>query len=1232
MIAVSALLAVLAAQPMKLGYEYDITREKVPTPETIRRVVDIVAGLGYGQLQLYFKDNFAYTGHEAVWGDRDHLTAQEVKDLDRYCVSKGVELIPYQSSFGHLEPWFARTNYLHLAECPKGTFYVPEYKRDFNTAALCATSPESIRFIDGLFDELFPCFSSKYVNLGCDEVWDLHATDGRSLPEIRKRGRGQVYCDFILKLRDSVNRRGRTMMFWSDIIRNYPELVRTLPSDIVALDWNYEDDDSFEKTTPDLKKAPCRFYTCPGTSSWCSFWGRHANMRGNVRRAWAEGRRNGAEGLLLTDWGDNGYPQPWIVSLPALVYTAALVKEGTELSDEEIARRVDAICGCRCGASLVRAGNAYRKIGTNLANGTPLYRLCCSPAKIRAETWYRQDEFEAAVAELRAAAKLRDLAGAPDWVRDDLALSDLLVEFLDRRVRGDDRDLRPVFAEEYGRLWNRQNRPKGLAASLKKVFRPTVDVQIVVPAEETVTRKTAAKELKDYLVKATGQKVRIVREGETGPGKRIHLGPTAFAAKSGIATGSLGKEEWVIRGSGDDLVLAGGEPRGTLYAVYHYLEDVLGVHWFTPYDESVPETSELKFDGLALRGRPSMPYRDVYTGGGSVFLARSRMNVQWAPEHGSQMVYSRTGGGCHTMYRNIGTPDDLERLFAEHPEYFPLIDGRRRFEKKTYQTQFCLTNPGLRKLWIGKLREHIRADRALAEKLGIDLPMFYAVDQNDAGDGFCQCADCLAVLKRYGGDAKRKSPLLLDFANAVADALKDEVPEGTVFQMLCCSITAEPPVGLVARPNVGIRLADVSSNMLRPWTDPCNAVQYERLRKWSRICRSIASWDYSVTYGSETCTGLPTPILRAYSSDLRTLAHEFNGCGVFFEHEGDLEADMRDLKLWMEFKMAENVDADYEELLRTFTDGYYGKAGRKVRDYVALLEKAALDARANVTYYPGLSSYSFLDVRTVAAAYALRAAALAAVADDPEVAARVEFAFLSLDRYYLIRGGSFRKAAKGLGVDGLPSAEEVSSRYRRVWRHEETRRGVRKPKPGMRDPLDEFMAVVSKHKDLPVPAEFKDVPEEALTLVNAGYANVYNHYVRLVPDGESAAGEAIRVDAKAIREHTVIDREEKVGWLVYPFRGIVWPTRTGNIRTTAVGSPGRIPSGYRWYKVAEDVQLLPQSSLSLFTGFHIPIEGAVNDPSEYGQKYDVWASVKVVGDCEAFFVDQVAAIRKTRNY
>ena len=86
------------AEPVTLGYEYDITRDKTPTQETLRRVVDIVSSLGYTQLHLYFKDNFAYPGHELVWGGRAHLTAGEARELDAYCRGKGVELVPYHVS------------------------------------------------------------------------------------------------------------------------------------------------------------------------------------------------------------------------------------------------------------------------------------------------------------------------------------------------------------------------------------------------------------------------------------------------------------------------------------------------------------------------------------------------------------------------------------------------------------------------------------------------------------------------------------------------------------------------------------------------------------------------------------------------------------------------------------------------------------------------------------------------------------------------------------------------------------------------------------------------------------------------------------------------------------------------------------------------------------------------------------------------------------------------------
>ena len=465
-----ASVAAVSPQPMKLGYVYDITREKVPTAETLRRVADIVSSLGYEQMQLYFKDNFAYPQHQEVWQCRSYVTPEEVKAFDRYCASKGMELVPYQSAFGHLEPWMKFERYRKLAE-NDGKYYCTALGCEMNGAALCPTAPESLDFLNGLFDELLPCFSSRYVNLGCDEVWDLHSATGRSAEEIRRKGSGRVYLEFLLKTHALLKSRGKTMMFWSDIIRNYPHLVNELPEDMVALDWSYEGSAPYNLTTSALKHAPCRYYVCPGTSSWCSFFGRHHNMRANVQNAWHWGKRNGAEGLLLTDWGDNGHPQPWIVSLPSLVFTSMLLKNGMPPSDEVIAAKVDEICRCKVGASLICAANAYlRATDPHMENGTMLYRISMQTKNFKMPHFLTVEDFRSAIGKLKAAKAMRDLAGAPEWVKDDVELIDILADLVERRVEGDRRNLVEHYRKQYSKLWLKQNRSGGLEESLKKVF------------------------------------------------------------------------------------------------------------------------------------------------------------------------------------------------------------------------------------------------------------------------------------------------------------------------------------------------------------------------------------------------------------------------------------------------------------------------------------------------------------------------------------------------------------------------------------------------------------------------------------------------------------------------------------------------------------------------------------------------------------------------------------------
>ena len=114
---------------------------------------------------------------------------------------------------------------------------------------------------------------------------------------------------------------------------------------------------------------------------------------------------------------------------------------------------------------------------------------------------------------------------------------------------------------------------------------------VIVQADNaTEPEKFAAKELATFLKRVTGAEFPVVAEQSLTADRasRIYVGWTGYASRQGIDTSKLGEEEWVIRTVGDDLVLAGGQPRGTMYAVYDFLEDHVGCHWLDRKTEVIP--------------------------------------------------------------------------------------------------------------------------------------------------------------------------------------------------------------------------------------------------------------------------------------------------------------------------------------------------------------------------------------------------------------------------------------------------------------------------------------------------------------------------------------------------------------------------------------------------------------------------------------------------------------------
>ncbi|MHB0913892.1 MAG: family 20 glycosylhydrolase [Armatimonadota bacterium] len=296
------------------GVMLDISRDKVPTMETLYRLVDMLSEWKINQLQLYTEHAFAYLAHPVVWRDADPMTGEQVEGLDAYCRERFIELVPNQNSFGHMERWLAHPEYNSLAEAPEGCDTIWGWRKAFS---LCPEDARSIPLVAGLYDELLPHFTSTLVNVGLDETVDLGC--GRSREACEKRGKGRVYLDYLLKIHRLVTERKRKMMFWGDIIVGHPELIPELPEDVLALEWGYEAGHPFAERGEKFAASGIPFYVCPGTSSWNSLAGRTENCIGNIGNAARNGLAHSAIGLLVTDWGDNGHWQPLSVSYLGLM-------------------------------------------------------------------------------------------------------------------------------------------------------------------------------------------------------------------------------------------------------------------------------------------------------------------------------------------------------------------------------------------------------------------------------------------------------------------------------------------------------------------------------------------------------------------------------------------------------------------------------------------------------------------------------------------------------------------------------------------------------------------------------------------------------------------------------------------------------------------------------------------------------------------------------------------------
>lgn len=447
------------------------------------------------------------------------------------------------------------------------------------------------------------------------------------------------------------------------------------------------------------------------------------------------------------------------------------------------------------------------------------------------------------------------------------------------------------------------------------------DWTIVVDDEAIPSERYAAEEFKFLFFEATGIRLPIEMT-PSKPTQNIFIGTGLDMRISNVSFSieDLGAEGLRIRITPENIAIAGGHPRGTLYGVYEFAERYLGVRFLTYNHTHIPKAEgQLTIPCEDYSYEPTFSFRWSYFGENRnrpEFAARLRVNTVTHYEHlggiTSQQLIS------HSLNKQL----PVSKYGKEHPEYFALVNGERSLDMWGGGPEPCVTNPEVIDIVTEAVFKEIERN-----------PQFtnVSVSQND-NDAYCHCDNCEAI------NQLEESPMgaHLTFVNTIADRVAEKYPH-IKLGTLAYWYTRKAPKTIKPRDNVQIQLANIECCTLHPIDDPdCpkNVSFYNDFIEWSKISDQIYIWTYLTNF---RYYDLPFPNLRAIGPNLKFYA-EHNVKGMFMQSNGGgTSGEMSDLRNYVISRCLWNPELDSWEQAEEFCKLHYGKAAPVIMEYLTML-------------------------------------------------------------------------------------------------------------------------------------------------------------------------------------------------------------------------------------------------------------------------------------------------------
>ncbi|OFY39029.1 MAG: hypothetical protein A2X18_05715 [Bacteroidetes bacterium GWF2_40_14] len=276
------------------GFHIDL-RCQIMTMPALKAFAKELSEFGINTIVMEWEATFPFMKH-ATLCNKYSYSAEEVASFIKYCGTIGIDVIPLQNCFGHVEYILSHDRYSYLKEDKK------------EVSQLCPMKEEEcVELFTEIFKEVAAMHPSKYFHIGGDETYLLGSCK-LCAEKSAKVGKSKLFVDYVKAMCKIATDLGKTPVLWADVILKYPDAVGELPKEAIFIDWNYGWKNDHFGDIGRLYKAGVTFWGSPSIRShpdnlYLTQWNKHFN---NQQIFIPYARKNNYKGVVMTSWSNGG--------------------------------------------------------------------------------------------------------------------------------------------------------------------------------------------------------------------------------------------------------------------------------------------------------------------------------------------------------------------------------------------------------------------------------------------------------------------------------------------------------------------------------------------------------------------------------------------------------------------------------------------------------------------------------------------------------------------------------------------------------------------------------------------------------------------------------------------------------------------------------------------------------------------------------------------------------------